>query len=131
MAGEANTWTRRRNVKLADLVQEPWILPPPESLMGTQIAEAFRSHGCDPPAQVISFSIPLCHRLLATGRFLTLHPVIMCRLAKLPLKRVDTNFSGIARPVGVMTRKNRTVSPLVQLFIDCANDITKPLANRT
>ena len=130
MAGERNKWVRRRNIKLAELVQEPWILPPPESPMGLYIAEAFRGNGLEPPhSQVVSFSIPLCHHLLATGRFLTMHPVVMARLGKyLPLKQLDVGFAGIPRPVGVMTLKNRTLSPLAQLFIDCAHEMAKPLA---
>jgi DNA-binding transcriptional LysR family regulator len=132
MAGERNKWVRRRNIKLADLIQEPWILPPPDSLMGGYIAEAFRSRGLESPqSRVVSFSIPLCHHLLATGQFLTMHPVVMARLGKyLPLKRVDVDFAGIPRPVGVMTLKNRTLSPLVRLFIDCAREMAKPLTKR-
>jgi len=130
MAGERNKWVRRRNVKLADLVHEPWILPPPDSLMGTYIAKAFRGHGLEPPrSQVVSFSIPLCHHLLATGRFLTMHPAVMARLGKyLPLKRVAVDFAGIPRPIGIMTLKNRTLSPLARLFIDCAREMAIPLS---
>jgi DNA-binding transcriptional LysR family regulator len=128
-AGERNKWVRRRNIRLADLVQEPWVLPPPDSLMGLRIAEAFRSRGLEPPrSQVVSFSIPLCHHLLASGRFLTMHPAIMMRLGNyLPLKRLDVAFKGIPRPVGVMTLKNRTLSPLVKLFIDFARELAKPI----
>jgi DNA-binding transcriptional LysR family regulator len=130
MAGEHNKWVRRRHVKLADLVQEPWIAPPPESLMGGYIAEAFRSDGLEPPrSQVVSFSVPLSHHLLATGRFLTMYPVVMARLGKhVPLKRVDVDFAGIPRPIGVMTLRNRTQSPLARLFIDCARELAKPLS---
>ena len=31
-------------------------------------------------------------------------------------------------PVGIMTLKNRTISPVAQLFIDCAREVAKPLA---
>jgi DNA-binding transcriptional LysR family regulator len=128
-AGERNKWVRRRNIRLADLVQEPWVLPPPDSLMGLRIAEAFRGQGLEPPqSQVVSFSIPLCHHLLASGRFLTMHPAIMMRLGNyLPLKRLDVAFKGIPRPVGVMTLKNRTLSPLVKLFINFARELAKPI----
>jgi DNA-binding transcriptional LysR family regulator len=34
-------------------------------------------------------------------------------------------------PVGVMTLKNRTVSPVVQLFIGCAREVAKALARDT
>ena len=130
MAGERNKWVRRRNVKLADLVREPWILPPPDSLMGAYIAKAFRGRGLEPPlSQVVSFSIPLCHHLLATGQFLTMHPAVMARLGKyLPLKRVDVDFAGIPRPIGIMTLKNRALSPLARLFIDCARKMAIPLS---
>jgi DNA-binding transcriptional LysR family regulator len=132
MAGERNKWIRRRNIRLADLVREPWILPPPDSLMGTYIAEAFRGSGLEPPqSQVFSFSIPLCHHLLATGRFLTMHPVVMARLGKyLPLKRLDVDFAGIPRPVGIMTVKDRTLSPLARLFIGYAREMAKPIIGR-
>lgn len=130
MAGRSNKWARRRKIRLADLIDEPWILPPPESIVGVRIAEVFRSHGLSPPtAQVVSFSIPLRHTLLAAGRFLTMHPAIMVSLSKhVPLKRLDVEFAGIARPVGIITLRNRTLSPLAQLFVDTARKLAVPLA---
>jgi LysR family pca operon transcriptional activator len=32
------------------------------------------------------------------------------------------------RPVGIVTLKNRTLTPVAQLFIDCARAAAKPLA---
>ncbi len=130
MAGQSNKWARRRRIKLADLIDEPWILPPPESIVGVHIAEVFRSHGLPPPtAQVVSFSIPLRHTLLAAGRFLTMHPAIMVSLSRhVPLKRLDVDFAGLARPVGIITLKHRTLSPLAELFVDTARKLATPLA---
>lgn len=130
MAGAQNKWARRRNIALGDLIDEPWILPPPASIAGVYVAEAFRAAGLQPPhAQVVSFSMPLCHHLLATGRFLAMLPVVMARLAKhLPLKRLDVRFRGIPRSVAVMTLKNRTLSPLARLFIERSHEMAKPLA---
>jgi hypothetical protein len=34
------------------------------------------------------------------------------------------------RPNGIVTLKNRTLSPVAQLFIDCAREVAKPLAKR-
>jgi hypothetical protein len=31
------------------------------------------------------------------------------------------------RPVGIITLKGRIISPVVQLFIDCAREVAKPL----
>jgi DNA-binding transcriptional LysR family regulator len=129
MAGPHNKWVRRRNIGLADLVAEPWILPPPDSIMGVHIRNAFAAEGLEPPcSQVVSFSVPLCHHLVAAGRFLTMQPVVMARLGKhLPLKRLDVRFAGISRPIGVMTLRNRTLSPLAHLFIACAREMAESL----
>jgi DNA-binding transcriptional LysR family regulator len=133
MAGERNKWVRRRKIKLADLVNEPWILPPPDSPMGASIADAFRNCGLEPPqSRVMSFSIPLCHHLLATGRFLTMHPIVMARLGNyLPLRRLDVDFVGVARTVRIATLRNRTLSPLARLAIDCARDVARSLAKKS
>lgn len=125
MAGPQNKWVRRHNIALRDLLKEPWILPPADSIAGRYNVESFRSSGLDiPSAQVVSFSYPLSHALLATGRFLTLQPLLMARLAKhLPLRVLDVRFAGVRRSIGIMTLRNRTLSPLAQLFIACARDI--------
>jgi DNA-binding transcriptional LysR family regulator len=48
-AGAQNPWVRRRKVALADLMNEAWTLPPPDSLNGELIVEAFRAHRLDLP----------------------------------------------------------------------------------
>src|SRR4051812_33371189 len=74
-AGAQNEWVRRRRIELADLVNEPWVLPPPESAIGLVAMEAFRLGGIDFP-RVTVFAAPPDTRssLLATGRFLTIFP---------------------------------------------------------
>jgi DNA-binding transcriptional LysR family regulator len=127
MGGRRSKWVRRHNVALAELLDEPWILPSPDSIAGRYVAEAFHANGLEPPrARVISFSIPLCHSLVAAGRFLTLQPVLMARLVgHLPLRQLDVQFSGVLRSIGLMTLRRRTLSPLAQVFIDCAREVTK------
>ncbi len=131
MAGAESKWVRRRKLKLADLIDEPWILPPSESVPGATIAQEFRAAGLEPPlAQMISFSLPLHYHLLATGRFLTMLPLSMLRFGKhLPLKMLQTDIPKIPYPTAIITLKNRTLSPLAQLFITCAQEIARPLRN--
>src|SRR5262245_24305168 len=42
VAGSQSPWTRRRKIDLAELINEPWTLPPPDSDPGALTVEAFR-----------------------------------------------------------------------------------------
>jgi DNA-binding transcriptional LysR family regulator len=132
MADAHSKWARRRNMRLADLINEPWLLPPPGSIIGSSILEVFRASGLEPPHhQVVSFSIPLHHHLLASGRFLIMLPVSMARLGKhLHLKILEVGIPGIPRPTGIMTLRKRTLSPLAHVFIDAVRELAKSLAKQ-
>jgi DNA-binding transcriptional LysR family regulator len=132
MAGPGSKWHRRRAIPPADLLGEPWILPPPGSKTWHEIVDAFRASGLEPPAShVASFSLPLCHHLLATGRYLAMLPVTMARLnGHLPFKPLDVRLRAVTRSIALMTLKNRTLSPLARLFVDCARELAKPLGGR-
>ena len=130
MAGAQSEWIRRRKLNLSDLINEPWVLPPTDSIPGRHIAQAFRASSLEPPlARMISFSLPLHYHLLATGRFVTMLPASMLRFGKhLPLKSLPITTPPNLYPTGIITLRNRTISPLAQHFIDCARDLAKPLA---
>ena len=115
---------------MADLIDEPWIFPPPDSPVGSYIAAGFRAAGLEPPrAHVLSFSVPLHQHLLSTGRFLTTLPLSMVvHNQHLPLKLLSVKFPAVFRPVAIVTLKNRTLKPLARLFIDCAHSLAEPLA---
>jgi DNA-binding transcriptional LysR family regulator len=130
LAAAHSKWARRRTIALADLLDEPWVLPPPDSPVGSYIAEGFRAAGLRPPrACVLSFSIPLHERLLATGRYLTALPISMLsRNANISLRRLPVDFRARSRSIWIMTLRNRTLGPLAKLFVDCARTVAGPLA---
>src|SRR5215208_526393 len=131
VAGADNSWTRRRKIDLAELMHEPWTLPPPDTLSGSVIAEAFREKELDvPPNTIITATVPVRSALLATGRFLTIIPssVLKFSVNNPVLKRLSVELPTTERPVGIITLKNRTISPVAQLFIDCAREVAKTLA---
>jgi len=58
VAGMPSRWARRRRIELGDLVQEPWVLPPHDSVPGRLIAEIFDAHRLPVPrASMVSLSI--------------------------------------------------------------------------
>ena len=131
MAGTRNKLLPRRNIALGDLVGEPWLLPPPDSIIGTLILDVFRTNGLHPPrGQVVSFSLPLCCQLLAGSRFLAMLPISMASMARgVAVKMLDVDFAGIARPTGIMTLKRRMPTPLAQRLIQELRRSAKLLSN--
>jgi len=130
-AGPGNKWTGRRKIALAELVGEPWMLAPPEMAEGSPVAEAFRAQGLQvPQATVTALSLPLRNGLLATGRFLTVVPGSLLRFGaeRTLLKALPIELPDWKLPVAIITLKNRTLSPVAQLFIETARAVAKPLA---
>ena len=130
-AGVQNQWVRRRRIELAELANESWVLPPPASVIGSVVMEAFRASGLDyPRVTVVTDSPHMRISLLATGRFVTIFPA---SALKLPTRRSEIKVLPVELPMarlpnGIVTLKNRTLSPVAQLFIDCAREVAKPLA---
>jgi DNA-binding transcriptional LysR family regulator len=134
VVGRQSPWARRRSVELADLLDECWALPPPDTLAGGLMADVFRASGLDiPRASVLAVSIQLLKSLLATGRFVTMFPTSILQLDenRSLLKALSIKLPQQPWPVATIRLKNRTVSPVAQLFMDCAREVAKPLARGT
>jgi DNA-binding transcriptional LysR family regulator len=131
-AGVRSQWTRRRRLVLADIVDEPWVLPPLDSLVGSFVVEAFRASGLRlPHPTVLAFPVEVRTSLLETGRYLTILPRSMLRFpGRHPLiKELPVKLPNTSGPVAIFTLKSRTLPPAAQLFIDGAREAAKPLAN--
>ena len=131
VAGAKNPWVRRRRVELADLANEPWALPRPTTALGSVFSEAFRASGLDyPRTTVFAGHAELRVNLLATGRFFTIFSTSVLRFpterTRLKVLSIDLPLPHV--PVGIVTLKNRTLSPVAKLFIDHARDVARPLA---
>jgi DNA-binding transcriptional LysR family regulator len=131
VAGTNSPWARRRKIDLADLVDERWILLPQNQLPGSLVADAFRARGLKPPTATVSaFSIHMRDRLLATGRYISVVPdsVLHFAAGRLSFRPLPVKLPIHPRPVAVVTLRNRTLSPVAQLFIACARKLTKSVA---
>lgn len=133
-ASAKSPWVRRRKVSLADLRDEPWSWSPPGTVVDRLMVEAFRANGLNPPrAAVYTDAINVRIRLAATRGFLIVVPASMLSLPARHelLRRVAVELPTTRRQMGIITLRNRTLSPLAQLFIACARETARPLAKRS
>jgi DNA-binding transcriptional LysR family regulator len=131
LAGLQSPWARRRQLTLADLVDEPWVLPPYDSVPGALIAEIFRATGLEPPrASVVTLSANLTAALVGMGNFVGVLPSSVARFnaRRLSLKMLPISLPDTRIRVSIITVKKRTRSPLAELFIDSAREVAKSLA---
>ena len=131
VVGESSKWARRRNVGLADLVDEPWVMTPLDALGGAFLTKAFRAAGLKPPNLVIStFSIHLRNNLVGGSRFITAMPASVLRVnrERHSLHELPIEMPAFQSPVAVVTLRHRTLSPAVQLFVQYARDVAKSMA---
>ena len=133
VAGAQNPWVGRRRIVLAELLNEAWALPPPDSVFGSAVMEAFRSCGLDyPRTAVVTVPPDVRMSLLTTGHFLTIFAPSTLRF---PIRRPELKVLPVELPMarvpsGIVTLKNRTLSPVAQLFVDGARKVAKPMAKR-
>jgi DNA-binding transcriptional LysR family regulator len=134
VAGTGSAWSRKRKIKLAELVNEPWVLPPPDSSIGSIFAGAFRASGLRyPPRTVVALPHDIRMSFLATGRFLTMFHSSVIRFSNrhpgLKVLPIEVPIAPVLN--GVVTLKSRTVSPVAQLFIEHARELAGTVKKAT
>jgi DNA-binding transcriptional LysR family regulator len=129
VVGALSPWARRRKVTLAELVKEPWTFTSNQTIR-EMISEAFKSHGLESPQEKVSASsILLRYQLIATGRYLTILPesVLRQNARQWSLKALPLDLGMKPMSVAIITLKNKTVSPLVQLFADQVRAVARTM----
>jgi DNA-binding transcriptional LysR family regulator len=130
VVGETSKWARRRRIDLADLVGEPFIIPPAEAWGGALVVDAFKRRGLPAPSAVIStLSIPLRNELVGSGDFITLLTTSVVRTfgKRYALKVLPVGLPEHRSPIGIVMLKNRTLGPVVKLFVQCAREVAKSI----
>jgi DNA-binding transcriptional LysR family regulator len=128
--GVGNRWLRRRAVSLKDLMDDSWVLAPPDTPVGVRCANAFRLSGLEVPRRAVAtISVQVMIGLLATRRFIAMLPGSVIHFSG---KRFSTEGLPIKLPVpglpiAIITLRNRTISPAAKIFIQMAREITKSL----
>jgi DNA-binding transcriptional LysR family regulator len=133
VVGADSRWSRRRKLTLAELVDEPWISFPPDSVVESHIEQGFRAGGVGSPKRCItSFSTQLRLHLLQTGRYLSLvhESVLRFNHDHWSLKVLPVDLRLKPMSLAIFTLKHRTASPVVQLFVEQAHVIANAFGRR-
>ena len=104
---------------------------PRESIFGSLLADAFQSKGLAFPTKgVRSYSLHERISLLATNGFIAAESgsVLRFNMPRLSLKVLPVDLATGFFQLGIVTLKNRTLSPVVHTFLDCVRKVASPLA---
>jgi DNA-binding transcriptional LysR family regulator len=129
VADVRSPWARRRNITLAELINERWILQPTQ-VTRSLFVEAFRAQGLEVPREKVStVSVHVRTHLVATGRYLIILPGSALRFnaKRWSLKALPVDLRVKPMPTAILTLKNRTLSSVVQVFIEHAREIAKSI----
>jgi DNA-binding transcriptional LysR family regulator len=131
VAGVNSPWARRRSIGLADLRDEPWLMPESDNIATALISEGFRAAGLTPPTpHVVSNSVTLRIRLVESGRFIAALPDSTLRFAgaRMQIKILPVVLTRQAPPAVAISLKHRTPNPIAKLFVDELRALANPSA---
>ena len=133
VVGAGNRWAGRRKVALADLLEEPWIFGDPGNATQSAVCAAFHASGLGlPRIGAVTQSMNLRMALLGSGNYISAIPNSLLRYSanRWALKILPVNI-GVKYPVGILTLKNRILSPAAALFVENTRVIARSLVSAT
>jgi DNA-binding transcriptional LysR family regulator len=130
ICSKQSKWARKRGVSLADIVDEPWVFPHAGGFLTKVIKAAFEEQGLSVPrATVTTQSTYALSVLVANGPFLAMHPGCMLTMPREHplLAAVDVRLRKTRGAIGLITLKNRSLSPVAKLFLKAATSTVKSI----
>jgi DNA-binding transcriptional LysR family regulator len=121
VVGRGSALAHRAKITFADLAEEPWILPPANTLTSEIVTEAFLQQALGKPrVSLVTFSVSLRANLVAAGRYVTVLPRSMLRhfADRMSLTILPIELPKHEWPVVLATLKYRTLNPAARLFLD-------------
>jgi len=120
VVGATHPLARRRRMRLEELVGESWILSTNEVQTVSPVGEGFAGAGLPMPrVRMITGSLNIRHKLLTTGRFVTVMPHSMLRfVARRPeLRILPIELPMWHTPTMIITLRNRTLGPAANILM--------------
>jgi DNA-binding transcriptional LysR family regulator len=128
-AGKHSRWASCRKIDLlAELITEPWILSAPHTWNYIELAAACRALGIDmPKTRLDTVSTAVRINLLAAGPYIATFPSSSMHLFadRFSLAVLPVELPTQPWPVALATLKNRTLSPVVERFLDCTRNVAR------
>jgi DNA-binding transcriptional LysR family regulator len=110
----------RKDLQLEHLIEQPWILPPPESLVRNKLTDMFVQHGLSRPTNIIETdSLPVITSLLRQSNMVVALPeeaVYSCCKAGV-LTVLVRNLPLSMGAFGLITRRHHKLSPGAQVML--------------
>jgi DNA-binding transcriptional LysR family regulator len=132
-AATSSPWARRRKIDLADLIDENWILTASDTWNYRVVAEAYAARGLPlPKISMRTLSVHIRTNMLLSGRFITALPRSVLHLYgdRFALQALPVDLPARPWPVAIVTLRNRTLSPVVDRFIECAREVVRSVAGK-
>lgn len=132
LAGRHHPLLRRKNLQLADLMEERWALSPADSFLGRVVADVFARRGLPLPAAVVTtVSIYMRLSLLASGNLISVLPLTLLRHPSSSgwLRPLSVDLSDSAAPISLITLKKRPRSGPLKLFRQASLEICRKFSD--
>lgn len=123
MVREGHPLTQRRDLTLADLVDQAWVMPPPQTSLRRQVDHAFRHEGLEPPQDVIeSVSILTNHALLMSTDMLATMPH-QVGIGQAGLTALPVILEGANSRIGATTHAHGELSAAARYFMAVVHEV--------
>ncbi len=120
--------TLRPALRLHDLIEWDWILPPKETNLRLQIDRTFREEGVPPPAQSVESVSPLINRgLLLQADYICVMPAQVARIEEAldQLAILPVQLGATSGFLGITTLPESNRSATADLFIQVLREIAR------
>lgn len=123
VASKDHPLANKRNLELADLVDQAWIMPPPQTSLRRQLDYAFRREDIDPPAHVVeSVSILANHSLLVNSDMIAAMPHQVA-LTQHGLTILPVKVEAASSRIGATTRTTTALSAAAHYFLNIVREV--------
>ncbi len=124
---------KRKQLTLADLAQERWVMTTINNPAWRRLSEAFGNGGLPPPKiGVMTTYLPLRHDFIAASDFVAFGSREVARYAasRFPFSELRIKDLSVTRRVGVVYRKDAYLSPAARRFIEILKKTGKEIAKK-